>query len=129
MTIKTFIRLPYVRLGIHVILLSGIAFNIIQFFRISTLHKSVEKEKLVLQLLEDRNTEANNKKDFYSSKLYEEVFAKEKLYQIRDERMLDTSGVEGDNETVQAEYIPNEVVQIPEKNYLKWFNYFTQYNQ
>lgn len=129
MTIKTFIRLPAVRLGIHVILLSGIAFNVVQFFRISALNQSVEKEQLVLQLLEDRNTEARNSKDYYSSKIFEEVYAKEKQYQVRDERVLDTAGVEGDNNTVEAEYIPQEVEKESDKNYLKWFNFFTKYTQ
>lgn len=128
MTIKTFIRLPVVRMSIHLILLIGIAFNVVQFFRISHLQNQVEEEQLVLQLLEETNNESKNKKDYYNSELYREVYAKQKLYKVRDERVLDSSSIEGDNEELSGEYIPQIEVDESRPNYVKWFEFFTQYD-
>ncbi len=126
MTIKTFVRLPAVRFGIHVLLLAGIFFNIAQLYRIHRIEKLIAEDELVLTLLEDANNEGKNKKDYYNSELFKEKYAKEKLYKVRGERVLDTSSIEGDNEATEDEYIPEED-ETNKSNYNKWFEYLTQF--
>lgn len=126
MTIKTFVKLPAFRFGIHVFLLAGIFFNIVQLYRIHRVQGLIEEDELVLSLLEDANNESKNNKDYYNSELFKEKYAKEKAYKIRGERVLDTSSIEGDNEASGDEYIPEED-EDSKPNYQKWLEYFIQF--
>lgn len=128
MTLKTFVKLPLVRLSIHVILIVGIALNVLQFFRISRAQQVVAEKELALALLEDLNSESQSQKGYYTSSLYEEIYAKQKQYKVRDEQVLDTQNLEGENDVLSGEYIPPEDLETAqESNPEKWFKYLTRY--
>jgi hypothetical protein len=126
MTINTFVKLPIVRFGIHFIIVVGVLFNCIQLYRISKLKKEVEENKLLYSVIKNENNEGKNRKDYYNSSLYKEIYAKEKQYKVRDEVVLDTQDIEGDNQNIKEEYIPQttEVKEYP--NYIKWFQVLTR---
>lgn len=128
MTLKTFVKLPVVRLGVHLILLLGILLNIVQFFRIARAQQVVAEKELALTVLEDVNSENRSQKGYYTSDLYEEIYAKEKQYKVRDEQVLDTQNLEGENDAREGEYLPDlEARANEEANYVKWFKFLTRY--
>ena len=128
MTLKTFVKLPVVRLGVHLILLLGILLNIVQFFRIARAQQVVAEKELALTVLEDVNSENRSQKGYYTSDLYEEIYAKEKQYKVRDEQVLDTQNLEGENDAREGEYLPDlEAGADEEANYVKWFKFLTRY--
>ena len=128
MTLKTFVKLPVVRLVIHVVLVVGILLNILQFFRIARAQQVVAEKQLALTVLEDINSENRSQKGYYTSDLYEEIYAKEKQYKVRDEQVLDTQNLEGENDVREGEYLPDLEGGIKtEPNYVKWFKYLTRY--
>ena len=128
MTLKTFVKLPIVRLGVHVILVVGIMLNIVQFFRIARAQQVVAEKELALTVLEDINSESQSQKGYYTSDLYEEIYAKEKQYRVRGEQVLDTQNLEGESDAREGEYLPDESSLEPEKsNPRKWLEYLTRY--
>jgi ABC-type bacteriocin/lantibiotic exporter with double-glycine peptidase domain len=125
MTLKTFFAQPVVIFGVHVLLVTGVMLNIFQFYRQYTIQKDYEKQKSVLAFLTQEIKDAETQKDYTSSQLYKEKFAKESGYKVKGETVIDTSKIEAANSvsSTPSQYKPSVTIQ-EKKNWEKWWEMF-----
>jgi hypothetical protein len=123
MTLKSFFQIPLVKFGVHVILLVGFFLNAFYFYRVWEMQKKIDTEKRTLAIVRQENSDSRNQKDYYTSDLYKEKFAKEENFKKKGEMVVDTSSVElatgGQGNT---NYIP-DTNKEEKSNVEKWFTY------
>jgi hypothetical protein len=125
MTMKDFFAQPTVIFGVHVLLVTGVMLNIFQFYRQYNIQKDFEKQKSVLAFLTQEIKDAESLKDYSSSTLYREKYAKEIGYKTKGEVVIDTSQIEKseDISSTPSDYKPIKTVQ-EKKNWEKWWDIF-----
>jgi hypothetical protein len=124
MTIKEFFSIPSVRFCVHVLIVLGVMINIYQLYRIDRIQQDLNKEKNVLGLLTQENSDSNNDKDYFGSYLFKEKYAKDTQgYKIRGEDVIDTSLVEPTSNSLDTNYKPSEVKKV-KSNFQKWWDVF-----
>jgi hypothetical protein len=125
MTLKFFFAQPAVIFGVHVLLVTGVILNIFQFYRQYNIQKDFEKQKSVLAFLTQEIKDAESLKDYSSSPLYKEKYAKDIGYKTKGETVIDTSQIEKaqDVSNTPSDYKPVKIEQ-EKKNWEKWWDIF-----
>lgn len=121
-SLRNFFQIPLVKFGVHLFLMMGIMLNIYNFYNIFRLENVFENEQKSLALITRENTDAKNQRDYFSSDLYKEKYAKEQNFRKKGEEVIDTSILET-VETKNPNYIP-EVKTDTSSNIDKWWKCF-----
>jgi hypothetical protein len=125
MTLKTFFAQPISIFVVHVLLVTGVMLNIFQFYRQYNIQKDFDKQKSVLAFLTQEIKDAESLKDYSSSPLYKEKYAKDIGYKTKGETVIDTSQIEKsqDVSSTPSDYKPAKTTQ-EKKNWEKWWDVF-----
>jgi hypothetical protein len=123
MTIKAFFSIPSVMFAVHVFLVVGVMANVYQMYRIYNIQKDIDREQGVLGLLTQENNDGKNNKDYFTSSLFKEKYAKDNGYKIRGEQVIDTSLIESEQKDANSAYTPEKETQ-QKPNWQKWYEFF-----
>lgn len=86
------------------------------------MQKRISKEQQLLDILVQENSDARNERDYFTSELYQEKYAKQENYKVRGEEVIDTSIVEPTSNSQVGNYI-DPVVTREKSNPVKWLEY------
>lgn len=93
-SLSKFFQIPLIKFSVHIVLLAGLFVNIYNIYGNYQLSNKIIKEKTTLQVLTQQNLDSRNEKDYYSSEIYKEKYAKENNFKNRGEQVVDTSDLE-----------------------------------
>jgi hypothetical protein len=122
MTLQSFFQIPLVRLGVHLVIVIGFILSIWQFYTAWDMDQRISKEQQILDILIQENSDARNERDYFTSELYQEKYAKQENYKVRGEEVIDTSVIEPSSESEVGNYI-SPVVNEEKSNPVKWLEY------
>jgi len=122
MTLKTFFQIPLVRFGVHFVIVAGFLISIWHFYALWEMEKRIDKERTILDILVQENSDARNERDYFTSELYQEKYAKQENFKVRGEEVIDTSVIEPTSEDEVGNYI-SPVVSEEKSNPVKWLEY------
>jgi hypothetical protein len=122
MTLKEFFSTPLFRFLIHFVIIVGFWINIWNVYRIWDMDYQIQNELRILSLLEQQNSDNRNQRDYFTSDLYEEKYAKQENFKLRDEEVIDTSVIEPSNQIESSSYIGQDAVGT-KSNVEKWYEF------
>lgn len=122
MTLKEFFSTPLFRFLIHFIIIVGFWMNIWNVYRIWDMDYLIQNELRILSLLEQQNSDNRNQRDYFTSDLYEEKYAKQENFKLRDEEVIDTSVLEPSSQDGTSSYIGKDA-KSNKSNIEKWYEY------
>lgn len=122
MTLTTFFAIPVVRFGVHAVIIGGFVLSMVQFYALWGMNQRISKQQQMLDILQQENSDARNERDYFTSPLYQEKYAKSENYKLRGEEVIDTSIIEPSSESEVGNYI-SPVVNTEKNNPTKWVDY------
>ncbi len=107
MTVKKFFQIPAVQFVVHIIIISGLIVNIIQFYKIWHEKARIQKTSTELSIINNIAEDLRHPDNYLSSDFYKEKYAKEEMNMRKNgENILDTSQFEGTTIGQRASYTP-----------------------
>ena len=122
MTLQAFFQIPIVKFFTHVFLVVSIVLNIWQIYRYYDMQLKIENQTEVLSILKQENNDARNQRDYFTSDLYKERYAKEQNFRVNGESVISTAVIETQSNPQKVNFIPNKRREN-QSNAEKWFDY------
>jgi hypothetical protein len=122
MTLRAFFQIPMVKFWVHVFLIVGLAVNAWQLYRTFDMQRKINAESRILAVLQQENNDSRNQRDYYTSDLYKEKYAKLQNFKKNGEQVVDTSVIESAEANSTSTYIPEDGNQN-QTNVEKWWSY------
>lgn len=123
MNLKTFFQIPLVKFCVHLVIVAGFFVNMTHFYRVWEMERQIAKELRTLEILQQENADSRNQRDYFTSDLYREKYAKEENYKKRGEEVIDTSVLEPSTASQEANFLPVGQAK-PLSNPEKWWLFF-----